>query len=74
MLKQLINVKNNKIFVLPTGDKGISAPACVWQTVPPLSTQAHTVDKWQPAISHFAHVSYFKSGVDSLIVLPAFAL
>ena len=37
---------------------GISCPACVWQTVPPLSTQTHTADKWQPAISRFAHTSY----------------
>ena len=32
MLKQLINVKSNKIFVLQTAGKGTSCPACVWQT------------------------------------------
>ena len=58
MLKQLIDVKTNKIFVLQTVVRGTSCPACVWQTVPPLSTQAHTADKWQPAISRFAHTSY----------------
>ena len=58
MLKQLIDVKTNKIFVWQTAVKGTSCPACVWQTVSPLSTQAHTADKWQPAISRFAHTSY----------------
>ena len=32
MLKQLIDVKSNKIFVLQTAGKGTSCPACVWQT------------------------------------------
>ena len=32
MLKQLIDVKSNKIFVLQTTGKGTSCPACVWQT------------------------------------------
>ena len=32
MLKQLIDVKSNKIFVLQTAGKGISCPACVWKT------------------------------------------
>ena len=32
MLKQLIDVKSNKIFVLQTVGKGTSCPACVWQT------------------------------------------
>ena len=32
MLKQLIDVKSNKIFVLQTAGKGTSYPACVWQT------------------------------------------
>ena len=35
MLKQLIVVKSNEIFVLQTAGKGTSCPACVWQTVPP---------------------------------------
>ena len=51
-------MKSNKISVLQTAGKDTSCPACVWQTVPPLSTQKHTADKWQPAISHFAHTSY----------------
>ena len=32
MLKQLIDVKSNKIFVLQTAGIGTSCPACVWQT------------------------------------------
>ena len=32
MLKQLINVKSNKIFVLQNAGKGTSCLACVWQT------------------------------------------
>ena len=32
MLKQLIDVKSNKIFVLQAVGKGTSCPACVWQT------------------------------------------
>ena len=32
MLKQLIDVKSNKIFVPQTAGKGTSCPACVWQT------------------------------------------
>ena len=32
MLKQLIDVKSNNIFVLQTAGKGTSCPACVWQT------------------------------------------
>ena len=58
MLKQLLDMKSNKISVLQTAGKDTSCPACVWQTVPPLSTQTHTADKWQPAISHFTHTSY----------------
>ena len=58
MLKQLLDMKSNKISVLQTAGKDTSCPACVWQTVPPLSTQTHTADKWQPAISYFAHMSY----------------
>ena len=34
MLKQLIVVKSNEIFVLQTAGKGTFCPACVWQTVP----------------------------------------
>ena len=30
MLKQLILVKTNEIFVLQTAGKGTSCPACVW--------------------------------------------
>ena len=58
MLKQLIDVKSNKIFVLQTAGKVTSCPACVWQTDLHTGTQAHTADKWQPAISRFAHTSY----------------
>ena len=35
MLKQLIDVKFNKIFVLQTAGEGTFCSACVWQTVPP---------------------------------------
>ena len=59
MLKQSLDMKSNKISVLQTAGKGTSCPACVWQTVPPLSTQTHTADKWQPAIFRFAHTSYW---------------
>ena len=62
MLKQLIDVKSNKIFVLQTAGKGTSCPACVWQTDLHTGTQAHTADKWQPAISRFAHTSYLNLG------------
>ena len=58
MLKQLLDMKSNKIYVLQTAGKGTSCPACVWLTVPPLSTQTHTADEWQTAISRFAHTSY----------------
>ena len=58
MLKQLLDMKSNKIYVLQTAGKGTSCPACVWLAVPPLSTQTHTADKWQEAISRFAHTSY----------------
>ena len=58
MLKQLIDVKSNKIFVLQTVGKGTYCPACVWQTDLHTGTQAHTADKWQPAISRFALTSY----------------
>ena len=40
MLKQLIAVKSNKIFVLQTAGKGTSCPACVWQTDLHTSTAA----------------------------------
>ena len=58
ILKQFLDMKSNKISVLQTAGKGTSCPACVWQTVPLLSTQTHTVDKWQRAISRFTHTSY----------------
>ena len=58
MLKQLIDVKSNKIFVLQTVGKGTSCPACVWQTDLHTGTQAHTADKWQLAISRFTQTSY----------------
>ena len=58
MLKQLIDVKSNKIFVLQTAGKGTSCPACVWQTDLHTGTQAHTADEWQLAISHFTQTSY----------------
>ena len=58
MLKQLIDLKSNKIFVLQTAGKGTSCPACVWWTDLHTGTQAHTADKWQPATSRFAHTSY----------------
>ena len=32
MLKQLIDVESNKIFVLQTAGRGTSCPASVWQT------------------------------------------
>ena len=32
MLKQLLDMKSNKISVLQTAGKGTSCPACVWQT------------------------------------------
>ena len=58
MLKQSIDMKSNKIFVLQTAGKGTSCPACVWQTDLHTGTQAHIADKRQPAISRFAHTSY----------------
>ena len=58
MLKQLIDVKSYKIFVLQTVGKGTYCPAGVWQTDLHTGTQVHTADKWQPAISRFAHMSY----------------
>ena len=58
MLKQSIDMKSNKIFVLQTAGKGTSCPACVWQTDLHTGTQAHIADKHQPAISRFAHTSY----------------
>ena len=58
MLKQLIDVNCNKIFVWQTAGKGTSCPASVWQTDLHTGTQVHTADKWQPAISRFGHTSY----------------
>ena len=53
MLKQLIDVKSNKIFVLQTVGKGTSCPACVWQT------DLHTAQQ-QCVSQHslFTHDSY----------------
>ena len=42
--KQLIDLKNNQIFVLKTADKGSSYPACVWKTVIPLPVQHRDED------------------------------
>ena len=47
MLKQLIYVKSNKIFVLQTAGRGTSCPASVWQT--DLHTGTATV--CEPALS-----------------------
>ena len=68
MSKELIDVKSNKIFVLQTAGKGTSCPACVWQTDLHTATQAHTADKWQPAISRFAHTSYLNCGLNTICV------
>ena len=50
MLKQLIDVKSNKIFVLQTAGKGTSCPACVWQT----DLHTGTAAVCEPALS-FTH-------------------
>ena len=47
MLKQLIDVKSNKIFVLQTTGKGTSCPACVWQT----DLHTDTAAVCEPALS-----------------------
>ena len=53
MLKQLIDVKSNKIFVLQTVGKGTSCPACVWQA----DLHTGTAAVCEPAHS-FTHDSY----------------
>ena len=47
MLKQLIAVKSNKIFLLQTAGKGTSCPACVWQT----NLHTGTAAVCEPALS-----------------------
>ena len=55
MLKQLIDVKSNKIFALQTAGKGISCPACVWQT----DLHTGTAAVCEPALSlSRAHTVY----------------
>ena len=49
MLKQLIDVKTNKIFVWQTAVKGTSCPACVWQT----DLHTGTAAVCEPALSLF---------------------
>ena len=57
MLKQLIDVKSNKIFVLQTAGKGTSCPAWVWQT----DLHTGTAAVYEPALSHFTHDSCYLS-------------
>ena len=62
MLKQLIDVKSNKIFVLQTAGKGTSCPACVWQT----DLHTGTTAVCEPALS-FTHDSCYLSLWDETI-------
>ena len=61
MLKQLIDVKSNKIFVLQTVGKGTSCPAYVWQT----DLHTGTAAVCEPALSLLRTTAIYLYGENS---------